>query len=213
MARKPKTTANGNGAEQHAGDVYDPEAKLADRGVLAEPQTGHNKEPLTDEQQAALGFQHKKAYEAALAVKKTADASFKNVCKLAKAEMGDDAVDTIKDMIAAETEEGEAKLKARIERALKAARWMAVPLGAQSELFAEPDRMPAVDRARAEGKRDGMAGKTLKSPYDQTLPQNEAYHEGWQEGQKAIFAIQRGEDGALFDAAEGETETQLETAQ
>ena len=171
------------------------EAPPASNGV------GHNGAPgLTDDQTAALFFQHKKAYSAALAVKKDADAKFKNACKLAKSELGDDAVPSIKDALLLETEEGEAKIKAEIERKMRIARWMAVPFGSQPDFF-EEDRTPAVDRARAEGKRDGLSGVSLKPPYDPSLPQYEAYAEGWHEGQAASFAIQRTEDAALFDDA------------
>ena len=161
---------------------------------------GHNSE-LTDDQKQALALHHKAAYEAKLAAKKKADAEFKNACKLAKAEIAwTDGVALIKDMILAETEEGEADLRARMNRALLAARYMAVPLGSQFEMFDE-DRTPAIDRARAEGRRDGMADKPLANPYDPSVPQADAYADGWHEGRKARAEAQRKRDGALFDGA------------
>lgn len=164
---------------------------------------GHNKPPggMTEDQRQALAIQHKASYEKHLAAKKAADAAFKNACKLAKAEIGADAIDLIKDMILAESEEGEATIKARIERQLRAARYMAAPLGNQFGLFDE-DRTPGVDQARAEGKKAGMEGVSCKPPYDSSVPQHDAWIEGWQDGQKAIFAIRREEDGAAFDEAD-----------
>lgn len=179
-------------------------------GVVAEASgngIGHNSPPpdLTDADLEALAFQHKKSYSAALATKKAADAALKNVCKLAKAELGADAVDTIKDMIALETEEGEAKLKAKIERQLRAARWMAVPLGNQAELFGDViDRTPAIERARAEGRRVGMEGGDKKPPYDQTVPQHDAWMAGWDDGQASIIRVQKLRDDAVFDAGDSD---------
>lgn len=162
----------------------------------AEPNgVGHNSE-MTDEQRKALTFQHKKRYSSLLEAKKAADAAFKNGCKLAKSELGADAIDLIKDMIALESEDGEAKIKAAIERQRRAAAYMGAPLGSQLALFDEPDRTPAVDRARAEGERDGMEAKPLDNPYAHDLPQHEAYAEGWNSGQRAIFNIQPLESGA-----------------
>ncbi len=182
----------------------DESAAAAINGNGAAP--GHDKKPaagsLTEAQRQALALQHKAGYEAALAVKKAGDAKFKNACKLIKAEVGADGVDLIKDMLLAETEEGEAELKARIERALRAANYMAAPLGGQLGLLDDADRVPAVDQAKAEGRRDGMLGKTLHNPYDPSVPQHAAYAEGWHEGQAELFAIQRTEDGEAFDAAD-----------
>jgi len=162
---------------------------------------GHNsKVDLTDDQLQALFFSHKRLYESALATKKAADAAFKNTCKIAKAELGDDAVDSIKDAILLDTEEGEAKLKSRIERQLRVARWMAVPLGNQSDLFSDvADRTPAVDRAYAAGKRVGMEGAPNKPPHDPSVPQFDAWMEGWSAGQAAIFNIQRERDAGMFE--------------
>lgn len=142
---------------------------------------GHNQ--LSDDETAKLFFQHKRAYSAALDTKKVAAAKFLETCKLAKAELGAGVVADIKTALELESEEGEAKIKAAIEAQLRVARWMNVPIGAQAEMFGEPDRTPAVDRAWAEGKRDGLQGLTLKPPYDPSTPQYGRYQEGWHAGQ------------------------------
>lgn len=140
-------------------------------------------EQLNDEQLQALTYQHMNLYSQALAKKKAADADFKNVCKKAKAEIGEDAIDEIKDLIAADTEEGEAKLKRRVERTLRIARWAGASFGTQFEVFDGVDRTPAVDRARAEGKRAGLKGEPRKPPHDPSTPQYAAWIEGYDEGQ------------------------------
>jgi hypothetical protein len=78
------------------------------------PPAGHNGSPeLTDDEQRALFFQHKKNYQRDLAAKKAADAALKNTCKKAKAECGDNAVANIKDAIEFEGADGRAKYACR----------------------------------------------------------------------------------------------------
>ena len=179
-------------------DQADGKAKSGNGGL------GHNGPPaeLTEDQKQALAIHHKANYEAKLAAKKKGDAELKNACKLAKAEITwTDGVGLIKDMILAESEEGEAELRARMNRAMLAAKYMAAPLGSQFDMFDDEDRTPAVDRAFAEGRRDGMADKQLQNPYDPAVPQADQYAEGWHEGRKARAEAQRKRDGVLFDAA------------
>lgn len=101
---------------------------------------GHNSQvlELTDEERQALAHQHMEQYERALALKKKTDADFKNTCKSARAALGPDAVDLIKDMILIETDEGREKLRERARRAQMAARYMAAEVGMQFDFFAEP---------------------------------------------------------------------------
>ena len=188
MARRKKRKSNG----------AEPDAEAAEAVAESEASIGHNSE-LTDEQRQALFFSHKRNYEAALAVKKAADADFKNTCKLAKSELGDDAVASIKDAILLDTDEGEAKLMAAMERQMRVARWMNVPFGQQTDLFTDfTDPRPATERARAEGKTAGMQAAPRSPPYDQTVPQFSEWMDGYEEGQRAIFDIQKRADAELF---------------
>ena len=183
MARKKKTdeTKVANGADTDSNGV------------------GHNGPPeLTDEQRQALFFQHKKAYQAALAVKKEADAKFKNVCKLAKSELGKDAVADIKTAIDLESDEGDEKVQAEVDRLLRVARWMGASPGQQFNLF-DTSGVPATERAFDEGKRVGMAGEPKNPPYDSSVPQYTSWMEGWDIGQQALFGIQKLQDGEVFD--------------
>lgn len=169
------------------------------------PGEGHNGGPpeLTEEQKQALALQWKKKFVTATGDKDAAVAVLRNMRKQIKAELGDDGVDLVKDMIALESEQGEARIKAAMERQLRAAHYMAAPLGAQFDMF--PDRQPAEDRARAEGMRDAMSGQSLQNPYGQGK-QHDAYAEGWHAGEKARIEAQRRADGTAFDAALSEVE-------
>lgn len=139
---------------------------------------------LTEDEKRALLFQHKGLYEKALAEKKAADAKLKNVCKLAKSELGKGAVDDIKDAIALDQPEGEAAHRAEIERKLRIARWMGASVGTQFS-FAE-DMTPATDRAYEDGKRAGLKGEAARPPHDPSVPQYGKWMEGWHAGQGVL---------------------------
>jgi hypothetical protein len=190
MARKPKkqTAANDRGAD---------DAKTSNE--------------LTDDERQTLALSWLKQYEATLAAKNKAASEHSNLCKRMKGEVGDDAVDRMKDMIAARTDEGSAALRKKIERAMWAARCMAAPLGSQLELIDTEDRMPAVDRATAEGLRDGKLGITAKPDYAPGTEQFNAYMTAWHDGQKSIMDFQRAHDAAIFDDAEAAAEPSLQT--
>lgn len=160
MARKPKTPDEGEAPKQTA-------------------------EQLNDDQLQVLFFQHKNMIGQRLAAKKKADAEFKNACKIAKAELGKNAVEDIKLAAELDTEEGEAILKDRIERQLRVARWMGASVGTQFAMFDE-DRTPAADRAEAEGKRDGLEGKPRKCDYAPSTEQYRKYMAGYDKGQEQL---------------------------
>lgn len=147
---------------------------------------GHNagKPPeLTDDQRAALTFQHKSKYEEALTKKREYARQFLQVCKLAKSELGDDAVLTIKDMIDLESEEGEAKLKSAVDRQMRAARWMGMAVGSAPSMFEEVDRTPLEDREFARGRRDGLRGGRQEANASQN------YLKGFHEGAAVLAAM------------------------
>ena len=164
--------------------------KIVPANTNASPPPPANHNQLTDEQQQALFEQHKKKYEHFLGLKKKADADFKNACKLAKSELGDYAVDSIKDAIELETEEGEARFKARMERQVRVARWLGLAVGTQAELFGA-DRTPGDDRAFGEGKRAGMAGQERRPPYDAATSQSRKWMEGYDAGQEVNRSLMK----------------------
>jgi hypothetical protein len=82
---------------------------------------------------------------------------------------------------------GEA-LQADIERKLMLARWANVPQGFQASMF-QPDRRPATERAREEGKTAGLAGDVCKPPYDPSVPQYQEWMEGYGIGQSVSLSF------------------------
>lgn len=152
-------------------------------------------EQLNDDDMQALFFQHKTAIGNALAAKKLADARFKNACKLAKAELGKNAVADIKLATELEEEDGDAILKDRIERSLRVARWMGSNVGTQFEMFDGEDRTPSIDRARAAGKRAGLAGEPKKPPHDPSTEQYREWMTGFDEGQEVLVRRLGPKDG------------------
>lgn len=166
MGRTRRTKANGDDANADT---------AAERGKNSE---------LTEDERRALLFQHVSAYQAALAAKKTADANIKNVCKIAKADLGKGAVADIKDIILLREPGGEQELREEIERKLRVARYVNAPAGYQFS-FAE-DMRPAVDQAFEAGKIQGLDGGDMAPPYDPTLPQYQRWLEGWHAGQEVL---------------------------
>lgn len=175
------------------GDIEDAvkESEDADRRKNSE---------LTEDERRALLFQHVNAYQAALAAKKTADANIKNVCKIAKADLGKGAVADIKDVIALREPGGEAEVRQEVERKLQVARYVNAPVGYQFS-FAE-DMRPAVDQAFEAGKIQGLDGGSMTPPYDPSLPQYQRWLEGWHAGQDVLrsgFQQKMGGDAAPAD--------------
>jgi ribosome modulation factor len=85
----------------------------------------------------------------------------------------------IKLAIQLETPEGEAEFKSLVANDLLAAQYAGAQIGSQLQLFLEPDRTPAVDRAFDEGTQASMEGKSAKPPYDPATPQAAKWLEGF----------------------------------
>lgn len=160
----------------------------------------HNGGPpiLNDDQRQTLAIGHSTKIEGLQTAQRTAVANLRNAYKLAKAELGEDAKQVIDQMILLKTPEGEVEIKARMERLQRAARWMGMPMGAQSDMF--EDRRPDTDRAFENGKIDRLASKANNNPHHPTLPQHDAYEDGYRRGGELFVEAQRRDDGILFDA-------------
>jgi len=83
--------------------------------------------------------------------------------------------------------DGERNKKAEITRSLRVARWLAMDLGAQLDLFLQDERVPAADRSYEEGKSRAMLGNSLKCDYAPETEQYRRFAQGWHDGQ-AILA-------------------------
>lgn len=83
---------------------------------------------------------------------------------------------------------GEKNKKAAIARELTIARWMGYDLGAQLDMFLEPERVPAAERAYAEGQTASMTGKPLKCDYHESTEQFREFVRGFQDHQTTLQA-------------------------
>ncbi len=137
---------------------------------------GHNSQ-LTDEERRALTLHHKKAYEAADALVEKAKNDRSAVAELAKHDLGKSAVAEFKEMI----EDGDPKkLRSKVERTMRLARWAGLPVNFQPSMFEAP-----VDR-REEGKSAGMAGEECKPPQSLAHDAGQTWIAGWHEGQQIL---------------------------
>lgn len=143
----------------------------------------------SDKEHTDLMFYHVRKYNAALAVKKAADAAMKNCGKSIKADLGEFGLDEIKDYLIAQTAEGQQRLQARHEATLRALRLAGMPVGTQLDLLDNP--APLDERAYRDGKEAGMRGDSLANPYNESSDPGRAFAKGWHEGQEAIFAIEK----------------------
>lgn len=98
--------------------------------------------------------------------------------KTAKAEGGFTKAD-FDTAIQLEDAEREAKTKARIARQLVIAKYMGKGLGAQLDMFLEPDRTPSSDIAYEEGRQAHIENKPAKPGYDPSTEQHRRYMEGY----------------------------------
>lgn len=142
-------------------------------------------ESLSDDQVYSLTEQHRKDYEVALAAKKNADKRLKDVGKIIKADLGKHGMAQIKALIEGATPEGEATIRARIERDAQVLRWLGVPIGTQSDMF-PTDRTPLAERSFNEGKRQGLAGSRNENPHHQSTEAYHKHNEGYEAGQATL---------------------------
>lgn len=151
--------------------------KSAPQAVGSRP--GHNTvEGLDDEHRQSLTRQHADKRRPLLEKEKAARADRMNYDKVIKAELGANGLADIKLLEELDTPEGEAKLKAELERQARVARWAGV--GIQLDLLnvGEPS---SADRARSEAVRDANSGKAAKTDYSPGTPEYDAYMEAWHE--------------------------------
>lgn len=99
------------------------------------------------------------------------------------------------------TIKGEAKVSGEVKDRLKVARWIGHPMGAQYDLFAQPDRTPSVDRAFDNGKQASMENQPCKPPHDPSTPQYASWMAGYQQHQATLAGGFRKPDAAEPAAA------------
>jgi hypothetical protein len=158
-------------------------AKRSKKDGAAASATTTSEEELSDGQLYSRTEDKRQEYERCLGAKKRADAEFKNCCKSITKLLGDGAIDDIKELIAGETPEGEAKLKASVERRLRVLRWMETPIGFHGELFPEIGAAPITERAFNAGRRHALAGEPRNNPHHHTTEASRSYDSGYEKGQ------------------------------
>ena len=125
---------------------------------------------------------HRDKYVQLRAAQLKASAAMKNLGKTIKADGL--TLRQIKLMVELSTPEGEAAFKSLVANDLLAAQWQGAAIGAQLQLFIEPDRTPAVDIAYEQGIQDAMDAKSAISPYDPSVPQHTEYLRGYSDEQE-----------------------------
>lgn len=150
----------------------------------------HNTAAANDQRnddQIRAGFnQHRGVWVGLSAKQKTLDKLWTD----AKAALKADGYKVIQMQIAddlAGSPKQEAKVQAAVQDRLQVAKWIGHPLGAQLDLFAQPDRTPAVDRAYDLGKQAFMENQPAKPPYDSSTPQYAKWLEGHSDAQSAAL--------------------------
>lgn len=140
---------------------------------------GHNSGPLTDDERRALTLHHKRLYEAADSLVEKAKAERTAVADQAKSDLGKGALGDIKDMI---TYGDDKKLRADLDRRLRLARWLGLPIGTQLDMI----DVPVDDRAAADGKTAGMAGLPCDPPRHHPPSAHQKWIAAWHEGQAVL---------------------------
>lgn len=132
-----------------------------------------------DPEMRALFLADKDRYAKASERQKKATADVRNIAKQIKADGF--TLRQVKLAIQLDTPEGEADFKSLIANDLLAAQYVGAAIGSQLQLFLEPDRTPAIDRAYSEGEAASMSGKSAKPPYDPSTPQAQEWLRGFHE--------------------------------
>lgn len=164
-------------------------------------------------EEKALFLRHRPVIEAQIKKVNTAVSDLRKLYKTAKAEGGFTKAD-FDYARALETKEAEEKTRAKIARNLTIAKYVGSDLGAQLDMFLEPSRVPAVDRAAEEGQRDSMENKAAAPPYDPSTPQHRAYMDAYHADQEkrikgGIKPLEAAEEVA--EDSKKKTETKLIT--
>lgn len=138
---------------------------------------------LTEAERKAVFMDHFKPIAAQLEIVKEAQAEYKRLRKLAKADKV--TLSDIDFALRCAEIDNEGIVVDRLRREAEIASWFALPVEFQPDMFGDFEREPAEDRARREGAAAGASGKGT-NPYDENSPQGRAWADGWQTEQKKL---------------------------
>lgn len=144
------------------------------------PAPGHNSE-LTPDERKALFFDHYRPIAAQLEKVREAQAEYKRLRKLAKADKI--ALWEIDYALRCAEVEDENIIPDRIKREAEIAAWFALPVEYQPDMFGDFGREPGEDRARREGRKAGATGHG-SNPYDENSVMGRAWADEWSKEQK-----------------------------
>lgn len=151
---------------------------------------------ITADHRRARSYHHKGVIQALLKKEAKAKAAVKSAKKLAEGE--GIPWSTVQDLIALGTPEGEARIRAELQRRITVFSWEDFDSGTQFSFDDIPNRAPLTERAFEEGKRAGMEATDRKSPYDVPDASN-AWLDGYTAGQTLLMESQE-----LFTKAKDE---------
>jgi hypothetical protein len=146
--------------------------------------TAAESDQRTEDQIRAGFLHHRQAWTQMTARQKALDKQWTDV----KAALKADGYKVIQMQVAddlAGSPKQEAKVHAAVRDRLQVARWVGHPMGAQLDLFAQPDRTPATDKAYDEGKQAFMEDKRATPPYAPGVPQYTQWLSGYHDAQDA----------------------------
>lgn len=168
-----------------------------------QPAAGHNS-GLTAEERKALFFDHYRPIAAQLEKVRIAQAEYKRLRKLAKAE--NIALWEIDYALKCAEVEDENIIPEKIKRETEIAAWFALPVEYQPDMFGDFSREPSEDRARREGRKAGATG-IGGNPYDENSDLGRAWAGEWDKEQtvaRARLQAAMEKQNELIKADEGE---------
>jgi hypothetical protein len=192
MANTKRKTAPAKPAKPGNG-----KAKTARKARAAKPSA----EQLSDQERQRLLLAHRRRLKPLLLAEANAKAAVTKAFELAKKEGV-----TKKDItlaIQAETEEGEAKIRAEIERVLTVTRWVGSDIGVQLDLF---PKASAAEQAFEDGKRTALDDKPRKPPNGLSQAGEKRWFDGFDQGRVALNESRAQGFTPLADAAKKITE-------
>lgn len=167
-------------------------------------------EKLSDDQRRDLLFLHVGKVKPLIAAVEATQANLKKAYELAK----NDGIPKkdIELAISFETDEGNEKQTAEVERIMRVARWAGAKLGTQLDLFGKPEK---VDPIYQDGYRAAMANESAKPPAHHPQKAAQRWLEGHADGRRRrheMIAEHTGNGmGTLGEAAERVAEKAKET--
>jgi hypothetical protein len=146
--------------------------------------TAAESDQRTEDQIRAGFLHHRQAWNQMTARQKALDKQWTDVKAALKADGYKVLHMQVADDLAGSPKQ-EARVHAAVHDRLQVARWVGHPMGQQLDLFSQPDRTPATDRAYDEGKQAFMEDQRATPPYAPGVPQYTQWLQGYHDAQDA----------------------------